>query len=60
MSLWMKIGAALLLGAMVVAMLPAARHWLEHGPRGSAAEWLNAAFVLGLVVLFVLLLMLAV
>ena len=56
MELWMKIGSAVLLIMMAFFIWPAARHWLKHGPKGTSAQWLNAAFILGLVVLFVLLL----
>lgn len=56
----MQIGSAVLLIGMAIFIWPAARHWIKEGPRGSAKEWLNVAFVLGLVVLFVLLLMMAV
>jgi xanthine/uracil permease len=56
----MKIGAAVLLIGMFIYLLPAAKHWIKHGERGNAKQWLNAAFILGLVVLFVLLLMMVV
>lgn len=56
----MKIGAAVLMIGMFIYILPAAKHWIKHGPRGTGKQWMNAVFILGLVVLFVLLLMMAV
>ena len=52
-SIWWKIGAAALMGLMIIRMIPAAKHWLEHGPRGSAKEWLNVSMLALGVVLFV-------
>ena len=57
MDTWMKVGWAILLGMMIFFIWPAANHWLKNSRKASAAEWLNVAFVLGLVALFVLLLM---
>jgi len=49
----MKIMWAALLGVMIWRMIPAARHWLKHGPRGTSKEWLTTSMLLGGVVLFV-------
>ena len=56
-NIWVQIAVAAMLGLMVWRMIPVAKHWLEHGPRGSSKEWLNVAMLLGGVVLFVLVLM---
>jgi len=56
MDLWMKIGAAVLLVAMLAFLLPRARDILEATPKGSRSDWLGALVPLGLVLLFVLLL----
>lgn len=53
----MKIGSVILLVGMLFFIWPAARHYMQHGRKGSGQEWLNVVFILGLVVLFVLLLM---
>ena len=44
---------ALLLGFMIWRMIPAAKHYIKHGPRGSSKEWLNVSILLAAVVLFV-------
>lgn len=54
------IGKFLLAGMLaffVIRGVPAAIHHIKHGPKGSTSEWLNAALLLGAVVLFVLFLM---
>lgn len=56
-NIWVKIAIAAMLGLMVWRMVPVAKHWLEHGPRGSSKEWLNVSVLLAGVVLFVVLLM---
>jgi hypothetical protein len=59
-DLWMKIGWALLLGAMLVMILPRARIMMKEGRKGSAAEWKSALIPLLLVVGFVILLIMSV
>jgi hypothetical protein len=53
----MKIGWVILMVGMLFFIWPAARYHMKHGRKGTSQEWLNVAFILGLVVLFVLLLM---
>ena len=53
MPIWMKLIWAVLLGAMIWRMWPVAKHWFEHGPRGSQKEWLGVSMLIGGVVLFV-------
>jgi len=55
-ELWMKIGWALLLGAMLVMIWPRARIMMQEGRKGSASEWKSALIPLLLVAGFVLLL----
>ena len=60
MSLWMKIAWALALGAMLVFLLPRARHMLKNSPKAGAGDWQSVLIPLVLVILFVLLLIMAV
>lgn len=60
MSLWMKIAWALALAAMLVFLLPRARHMLKNGPKAGAGDWQAVLIPLVLVILFVLLLIMAV
>ncbi len=60
MSLWMKIAWALALGAMLVFLLPRARHMLKNSPKAGAGDWQALLIPLVLVILFVLLLIMAV
>lgn len=54
MDLWMKIGSAVLLVAMLVYLIPRAKAMLQDTPKGSSQEWMGAIIPLGLVLLFVL------
>ncbi len=56
MPLLLKIVMACLLGFMIWRMVPAAKYFLEHGPKGSTKQWLTTAMLLGGVVLFVIVL----
>lgn len=60
MELWMKIGWALLLGAMLVMMWPRARIMMKEGRKGSTSEWKSALIPLLLVIGFVVLLIVSV
>jgi len=53
MPMWMKISSALIMGYMIFRMVPAAKHWLKNGPRGTSKEWLTSSMLLAGVVLFV-------
>jgi len=46
-----------LFGFFVIRALPNAIDWIKNGPKGSSAEWLNAALLLGAVAAFVIFLM---
>ena len=54
---WMQVGAALLLGAMLVFLIPRLPAILRATPKASGRQWLNALVPLVLVGAFVLLLM---
>jgi len=57
MAPWSKIGWALLLGVMVVALVPRLREVMTHAPRGGRDDWTAALLPLVLVVAFVALLL---
>ena len=57
MDLWMKIGSAVLLVAMLVILIPRARQMLKESPKGTTQQWISFLIPIGIVVLFVLLLM---
>ena len=59
-NLWLQIGWALLLGAMLVMIWPRARVMMQEGRKGSASEWKSALIPLLLVIGFVVLLILSV
>lgn len=52
-NIWLKIAAAVFMGFMIIRMIPVAKHWLEHGPKGSSKEWLNVSMLALGVVLFI-------
>ncbi|MDB4224561.1 hypothetical protein N9850_12380 [Granulosicoccus sp.] len=52
-NLWYQIPVAIILCFMLWRMIPAAKHWIKNGPKGSSKEWLNVSFLIGAVVLFV-------
>ncbi len=57
MDLWMKIGSAVLLVAMLAILIPRARQMMTQSPKGSTSQWVSVLIPVGIVVLFVLLLM---
>ncbi len=57
MDLWMKIGSAVLLVAMLVILIPRAKQMITQSPKGSTSQWVSFLIPVGVVVLFVLLLM---
>ena len=54
---WMKLGAALLLGMMILFLLPRAKQMMKESRTAESGEWLGAAVPIVAVVLFVLFLM---
>ncbi len=57
MDLWMKIGSAILLVAMLAMIIPRARQMVKESPKGTTSQWVSFLIPVGIVVLFVLLLM---
>ena len=57
MDLWMKIGSAVLLLAMLAVIIPRARQMLKESPKGTSSQWVSFLIPIGAVVLFVVLLM---
>ena len=53
---WMQIGAALLMGMMVVFLWPRARDMIRNSRKVESGEWLGVALPLAAVIGFVLLL----
>jgi len=53
---WMKIGAAVLLVAMLVYLVPRAKAMIDGSPKASGQEWMGALVPLLLVLGFILLL----
>ena len=57
MDLWLKIGSAILLVAMLVVLFPRARQMIKESPKGTTSQWFSFLIPVGIVVLFVVLLM---
>ena len=57
MDLWMKIGSAVLLVAILAMIFPRARQMMKESPKGTPAQWVSFLIPVTVVVLFVLLLM---
>ena len=57
MDMWMKVGSALLLGAMIFIIAPRAMHMLKESKQAEAGDW--SSFILPLLAVggFVALLM---
>ncbi|MFV1997883.1 MAG: hypothetical protein ACC641_07705 [Acidiferrobacterales bacterium] len=56
MDLWLKIGSAALLGAMLVVLWPRAKHMLKNSPKGSSEDWRTFTILIAAIGLFVWLL----
>lgn len=54
--MWMKIGSAILLGAMLVYLFPRAKQMLQQSPEGSSDDWRSFIVLIVAVGLFVWLL----
>jgi hypothetical protein len=57
---WMSIGYALLAGAMIVLLLPRAKHMLTNSPKAPPGAWQNVALIILGVMGFVALLVMMV
>lgn len=53
---WMKIGSAILLGAMLIFLWPRAKHMIANSPKGSSDDWRNFALLIVAVAFFIYLL----
>ncbi|HHZ87858.1 MAG TPA: hypothetical protein EYN73_05430 [Chromatiaceae bacterium] len=60
MGTWEKVLVAILAAGILFWMWPRVSQNMKHAPKGTSSEWMNLLFILGLVVLFVLLLIMAV
>ncbi len=56
MNIWLQIASAVVVVMMLYFMYPAAKHWLQNGPKAKAGDWQAAIIPLLLVVGFVILL----
>lgn len=56
MDMWLQIIVAIVLGMLLFRMYPAAKHWMENGPRAEKGDWQAAILPLAAVVGFVILL----
>ncbi|MGW8246923.1 MAG: hypothetical protein ACWGOV_02330 [Acidiferrobacterales bacterium] len=56
MDLWLKIGSAVLILAMIAVMWPRARDMLQNSPKGSSDDWRTFIYLILGVGLFVYLL----
>jgi len=57
---WIKIGSALLLGAMLIFIFPRMRHALKHTPKGTSKDWMGYLVPLLAVIGFVIFLVMMV
>ena len=60
MELFLKIALAAVMIMLLFRLWPAAKHWMEHGPKGSGDDWRAAIIALAAVVGFVVLLIMMV
>jgi len=56
MGLWLKIGSAILILAMIAVLWPRARDMLQNSPKGSSDDWRTFIYIILGVGLFVYLL----
>ncbi len=60
MDFWLKVIIAVVLGMMLWRLWPAAKHQLDHGPKGTSKDWQAAILPIGAVVLFIVFLVMMV
>ncbi|NCF37232.1 MAG: hypothetical protein GWP56_12750 [Gammaproteobacteria bacterium] len=53
---WVKIGSAVLMGAMLIYLFPRAKQTIENSPKGTMKEWMGFILPMAAVVLFIILL----
>lgn len=57
---WMKIGSALLLGAMIIFLFPRAKMMLKDSPKAAAGDWQAVLLPLAAIIGFIILLVMSV
>ena len=60
MELFLKLTLAAVMIMLLFRLWPAAKDWLQNGPRGSSEDWRSAILALAAVVGFVVLLIMMV
>lgn len=60
MELFLKIALAAIFIFMIIRMWPAAKEWMENGPRAQKGDWAAALLPIGAVVVFVIFLIMMV
>ena len=60
MEMFMKITLAVVLVMIIWRMWPAAKHWMENGPKGTGSDWTTFVLIIAAVVGFVLLMVMSV
>ena len=60
MNIWLQIASAAMVLLLLYFLYPAAKHWLENGPKAQSGDWRAAIFPLLLVAGFVALLVMLV
>jgi len=56
MEMWMKVTYAILMGMMIIAIWPRAKHMLTNSPKPSGDDWRAVLLPIAGVILFVMLL----
>ena len=56
MNIWLQIASAAFVLLLLFFLYPAAKHWMQNGPKAKKGDWQAAAIPLLLVVGFVILL----
>ena len=60
MESFLKITLAAVFVMLLWRMWPAAKHWMENGPKGSNSDWMTFALIIAAIVGFVLLMVMSV
>jgi len=60
METWEKVILGVIAGLIMFFFFPRMKHLIKDAPKGSRSDWTGLAFILGVVLLFVLLLIMSV
>ena len=60
MESFLKITLAAVFVMLLWRMWPAAKHWMENGPKGSSRDWMSFVLIMAAIVGFVLLMVMSV